>query len=638
MYTQKIQNNTLVLNEKGYVTLSNGQQTWQEEGEHFVTLLKDNVSLSFPLTDAKTIQTSLIQTGCRVGIETRYSDFPQDATLAFSTIWWIDTELNGFVCELCPIQEPTHQLDKIQWPGHMAFNEIKKDHVTIFPLRQGALIQNGYEREIDLNKRWELEANYFYTTGACMPWWGQIRNRQGYQYIALTPVDGGYNFHHDAGSYTTVSPVWHSSLGKISHRRSGLYRFMNDCDYNVFCSAYREHLEEKGEIVTLKEKVQRNPKVNALIGSCVVHTVLSRHVVPDSWSYNKYTDEERNFVIPFEKKGEQLCALKEKGLRKAYLHLDAWGRMSYDNQHPDVTPPCQAAGGEEKMAELGETLHKIGYQFGVHDQYRDYYLDAPSYDAYYSVVDKTGRRPHCSLWQGGKQEYLCNMFCLPYVRRNYNWLKEHGIQLDGTYLDVFSCVKLDECYHPEHPQTRTQSMKARADCLEYCRSQGLIISSEEAIGWAMQHLDLIHHAPHAFVALPDPTTMCGKMLPEPIGIALPLVSLVYHDCLVVPWFMDNRETPNNENGMLYALLHGGIPYVDIEATKEDIHFANIVSALHEKVAFARMIHHEYVDNNAKIQKTTFDNGISVVADFANNSFTIYENSTCYLSMQLEDIL
>ena len=39
------------------------------------------------------------------------------------------------------------------------------------------------------------------------------------------------------------------------------------------------------------------------------------------------------------------------------------------------------------MKDLADTLHEAGYLFGIHDQYRDYYRAAPSFDENYALQD-----------------------------------------------------------------------------------------------------------------------------------------------------------------------------------------------------------------------------------------------------------
>ncbi|MBQ5390184.1 MAG: hypothetical protein IIU58_04675, partial [Clostridia bacterium] len=100
-------------------------------------------------------------------------------------------------------------------------------------------------------------------------------------------------------------------------------------------------------------------------------------------------------------------ALKEKGADKVYLHLDGWGCHGYDNLHPDPFPVNELAGGADGMRALQQTCTEIGYMFGIHDQYRDYYYDAPSFSFDNAIMDIDGGHPYCSVWYGGPHSFLC---------------------------------------------------------------------------------------------------------------------------------------------------------------------------------------------------------------------------------------
>lgn len=95
-----------------------------------------------------------------------------------------------------------------------------------------------------------------------------------------------------------------------------------------------------------------------------------------------------------------------------YLHLDGWGQPGYDNQHPDYLPPCKEAGGWEGMKELSDTMRELGYMFGVHDQYRDYYMDAPTYDTDNAAMSVDGTLFELARWAGGRQNFLCASLAL----------------------------------------------------------------------------------------------------------------------------------------------------------------------------------------------------------------------------------
>ena len=62
-----------------------------------------------------------------------------------------------------------------------------------------------------------------------------------------------------------------------------------------------------------------------------------------------------------------------------------------------------------------------GYLFGIHDQYRDYYLDAPTFDPAYATMLPDGSYPQHARWAGGPQTYLCATQAQSYVRRNFTF-------------------------------------------------------------------------------------------------------------------------------------------------------------------------------------------------------------------------
>ena len=92
--------------------------------------------------------------------------------------------------------------------------------------------------------------------------------------------------------------------------------------------------------------------------------------------------------------------LHELGVGKLYLHLDGWAEPGYDNKHPDYTPACEEAGGRKDMKELADTMQKQGDLFGIHDQYRDYYFAAESFDEDYACRLTDGTIPTHKRWVG----------------------------------------------------------------------------------------------------------------------------------------------------------------------------------------------------------------------------------------------
>jgi hypothetical protein len=163
------------------------------------------------------------------------------------------------------------------------------------------------------------------------------------------------------------------------------------------------------------------------------------------------------------------------------------------------------------------------------------------------------------------------------------------------------------------------------------------VSSEEAADWAIPHLDLVHHAPHAL----DPNPGQGPA----VGIPVPLYSLVYHDALFVPWSLGKGAwgIPDADLGFLYGLGNAGLPYLSIEPTDEELEKVRTMCALHERVGLVELVNHEFLgigdanDGAArspargssadpwrafKKQRFTYADGTTVTIDLSAGSYSI----------------
>ena len=283
------------------------------------------------------------------------------------------------------------------------------------------------------------------------------------------------------------------------------------------------------------------------------------------------------------------------------------------------------------MKELCDTLHRYGYLFGIHDQYRDYYFAAETYDEGSAVHLADGTIPTHANWAGGPQTYLCASQAPYYVKRNFTELAANGIDLDCTYLDVFTCNEPDECSEPHHRMTRKECLEYRSRCFAWLLSKGILSSSEEVTDWSVPELVFCHYAPYDFMMRrPDAPKQ---------GIPIPLFNLVYHDCVIIPWMMEKHET---EDYMLYALLNGGAPYFirngAYEGTdgsfeggqgfteKEQKERCETVARLHEAVAYCEMVSHELIDGDKDRQRSIFSDGTEVTVDFRQGTWNIQKSN------------
>ena len=578
--------------------------------------------------DAKKISHEEWKTGIGHGILSHFEGFElngADAGIAFDTIVWIEEVSGDVFFEWVPLSTETVKVKSVYWPGYMEFDEKKDSWYTLLNWQQGLLVPNTWKTAVDK----VVFDGFMGTAGAYMPWFGQVKDRAGYIAICEQPWNAAYYTEHPAeGPYTHVGIRWEPSLGKMDYRRVMKYSFVKDCDYNDLCKIYRNYVIEKGRFKSLAEKAVKTPSIDQLIGSAFLHKGIKTQVMTNSDFYDAENPDKNNHLTPFSVRTEEIKKFHELGVEKLYLHLDGWAEPGYDNQHPDYLPACEKAGGWKAMKELSDTMHECGYLFGIHDQYRDYYYAAKTFDENFATRLADGTIPSHARWAGGPQTYLCATQAPFYVKRNFTEIMDNGIKLDCAYLDVFTCNEGDECSHPWHKMTRRECYEYRNACFEYLLSKGILPSSEEVNDWAIPSLVFCHYAPYDF--------MLDRPGSPKKGIPVPLFNLVYHDCLIEPWMMD--KVSEEEDYMLYAVLNGGAPYLvrdgayqntdgsfagGVEITIEDqIKRCKVVSDLHEKVAKCEMVRHEMVDGNPEVQRTTFADGTVVTVDFQTQTYQI----------------
>ena len=602
--------------------------------------------------EAKEQKHELVKSGVGEGIRSSYSGFSlpdfynenghghtlssdKDKTVSgeekknefsFETFVWVEYSTKQVYFEWIPLTEaPLDCIESVLFPGPFSFKKERKDWYTIIPKEQGILIPNTW----DVSFKQDGFNGRFGTASAYLPIFAQVKDGEGYLAESLTPWNMGYEAVHEAGANeSTVQFRIEPSLGQMEYRRIMRYIFFSDCDYNSILKSYRELAREEGKLKTLKEKEVSTPSVKKLIGAAFVHKGIKTCVQSDSEFFDKDAPDKNNRLVPFKRRTEEMKAFKADGVKKLYLHLDGWGDAGYDNKHPDVGPACAEAGGWEGMRELSKTMEELGYLFGIHDQYRDFYKKAESYDDDFACKSADGSIFTHARWAGGPQAYLCTSQAPYYVRRNFERLLKEGVHLDGAYLDVFTCNEGDECANPRHKMSRRDSYEYRNSCFRYLLSKNILPSSEEVNDWAVPWLVFCHYAPYDF------------MLREPgspkYGIPIPMFNLVYHDCLIIPWMMEKLP---EEDYMLYALLNGGAPYlvrnpaymgIDGAFTLEEempwkthLERVRLVSDFHEKVGESELVRHEILDEKGYRQSSHFANGYSVEVNLKEGTYRIF---------------
>jgi hypothetical protein len=568
---------------------------------------------SFSLRTAAVQQAEPFHTGYSAGMRMTFRDFPQASDLVLRiTAYAIRNEL---VFDIAA-EETGTRFGMLNWPKAVVL-PATEDALSVCPVMQGVLIPGNWHQE--LNYAGLTSSREFY-----MSWWGHIVDGDGVMAILETSHDAGGSCEHPAGGPTRLTPRWYASLGEFGYLRTIRYIFQDDTSYVALAKRYRQFAIETGLFKSLREKCVRTSALNTIIGSPIVHLGALYHTVPEATTFNKDRLEVNHRLRTFDELAAGLRRLKGLGIDTAYVHLDGWGFYGYDSAHPDPLPVGYEQGGWDGLRRFADTCQELGYLFAVHDQYRDFYFNAASFDDRLTVTDLAGERFEVSQWCGGPQTILSPRYAPEYVRRNHNFFREHGIEVEGAYLDVFSILPQDESAQPGCPVTRTECARYRKQCFELLRARGYVLSSEEPTDYMVDTLDLVHHAPYAL----HPYIWAGE---EAYGIPIPLFNLVYHDTLLMPW--DLAETggwgiPAGTSGHLHCLLNAGPPYAappywGDEWASYDPARVKEAASLAKHCAFLEMTDHQFLNPERTKQRTTFSDGTQVTVDFKTGDYEIH---------------
>jgi hypothetical protein len=611
---------TVTLDEKNLALgIQAGPVAWQmvPSGANDLLVKSNGKEIGLRLADARKLSIVPYDTGFKTGVKISLSDWP---SLPTGLSLYLTLGIEGQDEELAFDVNATESgavVRQLDWPTALDAHDV--DYTVLSNVR-GMLLPRNYPKAYNPIRG---DTNYPDDTSVfqsnviedwCMSWWGFQKGKSAMMFIIETPNDAAYQFSHPAGGPTVIGPRWRATLGKFGYMRSGRMCFLPEGNYVDLAKRYRRYAMDTGLFVSLREKIARKPIVQQLIGTPITRSGILTDIKSDSLRYDKNKPDSNHHLTTFDQRADQFKHMKAQGLDRLCVVMTGWPHSGYDRQHPDEMPPAPAAGGWEGMKRLADTCAQLGYLFSLHDQYRDYYTDAPSFDPQFAVHEedsspsiafpgsrfgqwKEGTIPYMNNWDGGKQSYLNNRYMPGHLEKNYSWLFEHGIHPQGIYLDVFGYVPPDEDFNPEHPASRSDAIAGRVACYHWAKNNIGFIGTEAASDWTVPYSDF------------------SSPLTQNAGIVVPLFNLVYHDAIFTPY------SPND----LHGLLNGGLAQFGGRGggmTPEQLKAIQRMGKLNQRVALLEMTKHEFLDDKFRKERTTFADGTTVTVDWDAKSVQI----------------
>jgi hypothetical protein len=475
-----------------------------------------------------------------------------------------------------------------------------------------------------------------------MPWFGVSKEGSSLFILVETPTDmslrvvcnsviDGSGFAVSARHcenpgvrMSTLTPVFNASMGKLSYPRN-IYFERIDGGYVEMAKIYLEYARKNGRYVSLKEKMSKNPMVEKMIGAPDVKIYIYTNRINEpymrAWC-EPVLDGYSCVHTTFEQVSNLLDRLKDDGVDNALILLGGWNRAGYDNGHIDMWPPAEGAGGSAGLGKLAARARSLGYVFSLHDNYQDFYLNAPSYDEKYLVKKTDGSVHNGGIWDGGQCRLICSREALSLAEANLNKIQE-AVDISSYYLDTTTAAKLYECYDEKHPQSRIDDKLSKYRLLSDLTERGLVVGTEGGNDWAIPVCTFFEGLPGSGAGYNAGIESAN------FGIAVPLFNLVYHDSIICYWQHGQpygRE--DHVNHVLCDLLQAqpsswSIVYEQFDDLEPLIVEAyRLLGRLHKKTAHCQMVSHEFLKQDFTVQKTIFSDGSEVIVNFDILNFDI----------------
>ncbi len=447
--------------------------------------------------------------------------------------------------------------------------------------------------------------------GICMPFWGVTDGRQGHMAIIETPDDASIRIQR-TDEKLCIGPEWDSQKGQYGYARRLRYVFFDKGGHVAICKRYRSYAQKTGLLKTLLQKRKENPDVDLLIGAvnvwcweknalAIVREMKSLGIERILWSHREQPD-----VI------------------KSMNEMDGVLTSRYDI-YQDLMDPQVV---EQQLRRVHPDWTQAGWP-------KDIMLDKNGdWRKGWRVKGRDGQMYPCSV--------LCDRQAPEYARRRVPAeLKTHPYRC--RFIDTTTASPWRECYHPDHPMTRSDSRHWKMELLRIiCEDMKLVTGSETGHDAAVPY---VHYFEGMLSLGPYRIPDAGRNMREiwdevPERVAkfqvghkyrLPLWELVYHDCVVAQWYWgdyNNKLPAIWDKRDLFNILYGTPPMFmfnrQVWNQNKDrfVQSYKDVCPVARAVGYAEMTDHSFLTADRNVQQTKFANGTTITVNFGDEPYLL----------------
>jgi hypothetical protein len=451
--------------------------------------------------------------------------------------------------------------------------------------------------------------------GICMPFWGVTDGQAGYMAIFETPNDAQIRIERLDG-LLCVAPAWVPEKQKWGYPRQLRYVFFDQGGYVAIAKRYRAYAQEKGLFKTLKEKRDENPNVDRLVGAVNI------------WNWDSNAVQ---MVKALQETGIERILWSNRASAEDVMALNAIEGVLTSRY--DIFQDCMNPDNFSQLRGVHSDWTTEGWP-------KDIVLDASGdWERGWAVRGKDGEWYPCGV--------LCDKQTLPYARERVGE-ELTRIPYRSRFIDTTTASPWRECYHPDHPMTRTESRYYKMELLRLISEEFHLVTGSEtghdaAVPYTHYFEGMLSLGPYRVPDAGRNMIQVVDEVPEQVAkfqlghaYRLPLWELVYHDCLVAQWYWgdyNNKLPALWVKRDLFNLLYGTPPMFMF--TKESweksktrfVESYQTVCPTVRKVGYAEMLEHRYLSSDRAVQQTRFGDGTVITVNFGDRPHTLEGGQT-----------
>ncbi|MEW6359045.1 MAG: glycoside hydrolase [Planctomycetota bacterium] len=452
--------------------------------------------------------------------------------------------------------------------------------------------------------------------GICMAFFGATDGEKGCMAILETSDDASIQIGRIDGRLY-VAPMWDAQKGRFGYERKLRYVFLDKGGHAAMCRRYREHAKQAGLVKTLSQKRKENPNVDLLIGAVNV------------WCWEK---DAPAIVKEMQAAGIARILWSNRGTPESIKAMNEMPEVltSRYDIYQDLMDP------QTVKEKLGGHLHSDWTQEGWP---KDIMLDERGdWRKGWQVKGRDGVMYPCGV--------LCDRRAPDYARERVpKDLAEHPYRC--RFIDTTTASPWRECYHPDHPLTRSESRRWKMELLRYMSEDMKLVTGcetghEASVPYLHYFEGMLSLGPYRVADAGRKMMEIWDEVPERVEkfqmghrYRLPLWELVYHDCVVAQWYWGdyNNKLPKLwDKRDLFNILYGTPPMFMFnrkiwnESKARFVQSYKAVCPVVRAVGYAEMTDHRFLTPDRDVQQTTFSNGVTVTVNFGSKPFKLADGT------------